>query len=85
MELLPSICEIAALQLIPPCPGYNCDHLRGLIYMCGGWRRTLVIVLSRLPILDVGTVSRLLSVLLTQWTHLKPSSKLICSLRPTQC
>src|SRR6218665_3658121 len=35
-ELLPSICEIAALQLIPPRPGYDCDHLRGLIYVCGG-------------------------------------------------
>ena len=30
-DLLPSICEIAALQLIPPCPGYNCDHLRGRV------------------------------------------------------
>src|SRR6218665_1060023 len=36
MELLPSICKIAALQLIPPRPGYDCDHLRGLIYVCGG-------------------------------------------------
>src|SRR6218665_2377245 len=35
-DLLPSICEIAALQLIPPRSGYNCDHLRGLIYVCGG-------------------------------------------------
>src|SRR6218665_3770747 len=26
-ELLPSICEIAALQLIPPRPGYDCDCL----------------------------------------------------------
>src|SRR6218665_3747858 len=25
-ELLPSICEIAALQLIPPRPGYDCNH-----------------------------------------------------------
>jgi len=45
---LPSICEIAALQLIPLSPGYNYDHLRELIYVCGGWRRTLAIVLSRL-------------------------------------
>src|SRR6218665_2243845 len=30
-ELLLSICEIAALQLIPPRPGYDCDHLSGLI------------------------------------------------------
>ena len=43
------------------------------------------IVRSRLPVLDVGTVSRLLFVLLTKWPHLKPSLKLICSLRPTQC
>ena len=43
------------------------------------------IVRSRLPVLDVGTDSRLLFVLLTQWTHLKPSLKLICLLRPTQC
>src|SRR6218665_604266 len=35
-ELLQSICEIAALQLIPPRPGYDCDHLSGLIYVCGG-------------------------------------------------
>src|SRR6218665_2939376 len=35
-ELLPSICEIAALQLIPPRPGYDCNHLSGLIYVCGG-------------------------------------------------
>src|SRR6218665_547156 len=35
-ELLPSICENAALQLIPPRPGYDCDHLSGLIYVCGG-------------------------------------------------
>src|SRR6218665_2400233 len=35
-ELLPSIYEIAALQLIPPRPGYDCDHLSGLIYVCGG-------------------------------------------------
>src|SRR6218665_381412 len=35
-ELLQSICEIAALQLIPPRPGYGCDHLSGLIYVCGG-------------------------------------------------
>src|SRR6218665_1494615 len=35
-ELLPSICEIAALQLIPPPPGYDCDHLSGLIHVCGG-------------------------------------------------
>src|SRR6218665_1828531 len=34
--LLPSICEIAALQLIPPRPGYSCDHLRGLIYVYEG-------------------------------------------------
>src|SRR6218665_3404240 len=31
-ELLPSICENAALQLIPPRPGYDCDHLSRLIY-----------------------------------------------------
>src|SRR6218665_1313577 len=30
-DLLPSIREIAALQLIPLCPGYNCDHLRGRV------------------------------------------------------
>src|SRR6218665_1598388 len=82
-DLLPSICEIAALQLIPQRPGYDCDHLSGLIYVCGG--RTSAIVRSLLPVLDVGTVSRLLFVLLTQWTHLKPSLKLISSLRPTQC
>src|SRR6218665_1898642 len=35
-ELLLSICEIAALQLIPPRPGCDCDHLSGLIYVCGG-------------------------------------------------
>ena len=35
-ELLPSICEIAALQLIPPRPGCGFDHLSGLIYVCGG-------------------------------------------------
>src|SRR6218665_276112 len=35
-ELLPSICEIAALQLIPPRPGYDCDQLSELIYVCGG-------------------------------------------------
>src|SRR6218665_3641655 len=35
-ELLQSICEIAALQLIPPRPVYDCDHLSGLIYVCGG-------------------------------------------------
>src|SRR6218665_391171 len=33
-ELLQSICEIVALQLILPRPGYDCDHLSGLIYMC---------------------------------------------------
>src|SRR6218665_381133 len=35
-ELLPSIYEIAALQLIPQRPGCGCDHLSGLIYVCGG-------------------------------------------------
>src|SRR6218665_507502 len=35
-ELLQSICEIAALRRIPPRPGYDCDHLSGLIYVCGG-------------------------------------------------
>src|SRR6218665_3324705 len=35
-ELLLSICEIAALQLIHPRPGCDCDHLSGLIYVCGG-------------------------------------------------
>src|SRR6218665_246615 len=35
-KLLQSICEIAALQLIPPHPGSDCDHLSGLIYVCGG-------------------------------------------------
>src|SRR6218665_3051224 len=35
-ELLPSIHEIAALQLIPPRPGCDCDRLNGLIYVCGG-------------------------------------------------
>src|SRR6218665_1661906 len=30
-ELLPSICEISALQLIPLRLGYDCDHLCGLI------------------------------------------------------
>src|SRR6218665_2260530 len=34
-ELLQSICEIAALQLIPPHPGCDCDHSSGLIYVCG--------------------------------------------------
>src|SRR6218665_165933 len=28
MELFPSICEIAALELIPLRQGYDCDHLR---------------------------------------------------------
>src|SRR6218665_580733 len=50
-----------------------------------GCRRTLAIVLSGLPVLDVGTVSRLLSISPTQWTHLNPSLKVICSLKPTQC
>src|SRR6218665_344184 len=35
-ELLQSICEIAALQLSPPRPGYDCNHLSGLIYGWGG-------------------------------------------------
>ena len=35
-ELLQSICEIAALQLSLPRPGYDCNHLSGLIYVCGG-------------------------------------------------
>src|SRR6218665_2953155 len=84
-ELLQSICEIAALQLIPPRPGCDCDHLSGLIYVCGECGRTSAIVRSRLLVLNLLTVSRLLFVLLTQWTHLSPSLKLICSLRPTQC
>ena len=35
-ELFQSICEIAELQLIPPRPGYDYDHLSRLIYVCGG-------------------------------------------------
>src|SRR6218665_579290 len=35
-ELLQSICEIDALQLIPPRPGYDCNHLSGLIYVFRG-------------------------------------------------
>src|SRR6218665_2275313 len=41
------------------------------------------IVLSLPPVLDAETVSLLLFVLLTQWTHLKCSLKLTCSLRLT--
>src|SRR6218665_3976830 len=47
-ELLQSICEIAVLQLIPPRPSFDCDHLSGLIYLCGGYGRTSAIVRSRL-------------------------------------
>src|SRR6218665_902937 len=35
-ELLQSTCTIAALGLIPPCLGYDYDHLRGLISVRGG-------------------------------------------------
>jgi len=54
-----------------------------LISACGGWRLISAIVHSLLPVLNVGTVSLLLSAWLTQWTLLKPSLKLICSLRLT--
>ena len=76
-ELLQSTCAIAALGLIPPRLGYVCDHLRRPISGCGGWERTSAIMLSLPPVLDAETVSLLLFVLLTQWTHLK------CSLKPT--
>jgi len=84
MEILPSSCAIAALGLIPPWPRYGYDHLRRPISVCRGWGRTSVIVLSRLPVLDAGTVSLLLFVWLIQWTHSRPSLKLTCSLRLTQ-
>jgi len=35
-ELLQSTCSIAAPGLIPPRPGYDYDHWRGLIPACGG-------------------------------------------------
>ena len=78
----PEYLRDCALGLIPPRPGYDYDHWRGLI-VCGGWWRISAIVHSLLPVLDVGTVSFLLSAWLTQWTLLKPSLKLICLLRLT--
>src|SRR6218665_3191384 len=55
-ELPPTICSTAALGLILPRPGYGYNHLRGPISVCGGLGRTSAIVLSRPPVLDVGTV-----------------------------
>ena len=65
-----------AFGLISPRPGYGYHHWRGLMSMCGGWGRTLEIVLSLPRAFDAGTVSLLLFVWLT---HLK----LTCSLRLT--
>ena len=59
------------------------DHLKIPISVFGGWGLTSAIVLSLPPVLDAGTVSLLLFVLLTQWIQLKCSLKLTCSLRLT--
>src|SRR6218665_249547 len=82
-ELLQSTCAIAAPGLIPPRPDYGYDHWRGLISVCGGRSLISAIVHSQPRVLDVGTVSLLLSASLTRWHLLKPSLKLICSLRLT--
>src|SRR6218665_3424420 len=64
-ELLQSTCAISALGHVPPRLGYVYDHLKRPISGFGGLGRTSAIVLSPPPVLDTGTVSFLLFVLLT--------------------
>lgn len=80
-EVVPCICAIVALGLIPPSPGYGYAHWRGPISVRGGRGRTSAIVLSLPPVINAGTVSSLSFVWLTQWTQSKPSLKVIFSLR----
>src|SRR6218665_2580705 len=68
-----------------PASGYGSDNLRGPISVYGERGRTSAIAISRLPVLDAGTISLLIGVFvwLSQWTHSRHSLKLTCLLRLT--
>src|SRR6218665_1570616 len=80
------LCLLVFLSLHGAAPEYLRDCCIGTHSSASGlhlqsFEKTDLRVRRMPPVLDAGTISLLLFVLLTQWTHLKCSLKLTCPLR----